>query len=76
MEKRYSHFASLYKNLNKTFANMPPMPKKTLFKIKDPNKLEIRRMGLENFMRGIVGRTDIFNNPVCRHFLEVDKHAP
>jgi len=51
MEKRYSHFSSLYKNLNKTFANMPPMPKKTLFKIKDPNKLELRRMGLENFMR-------------------------
>lgn len=76
MEKRYSHFAALYKMLNKTFANMPPMPKKTLFKIKDQNKLELRRMGLENFMRGIVSRTDIFNNPTARHFLEVDKHAP
>jgi len=37
--------------LGKTFANLPPMPKKTLFKMKDPNKLEMRRMGLENFLK-------------------------
>jgi len=51
LEKRYSHFHQLNKVLSKTFANLPPLPSKTWRTIKDQNKLEVRKMGLEQYIQ-------------------------
>ena len=46
LEKRYSHFDALNKVLKKTFSGLPSLPAKSFFKIKEPSKLEARRIGL------------------------------
>ena len=47
LEKRYSELDLLHKTLSKLYPNIPPMPGKTLFKIKDRDQLEKRKKQLE-----------------------------
>jgi len=51
LEKRYSEIDLLHKTINKLYPNIPPMPGKTLFKIKDRDQLEKRKKQLEVFLR-------------------------
>ena len=76
LEKRYSEIDNLHKILTKLYPNIPPMPGKTLFKIKNRDQLENRKRQLEFFLRECAKRKDIESNPNFKMFLEVDKHSP
>ena len=76
LDKRYSEIDYLHKTLTKLYPNIPPMPGKTLFKIKNRDQLENRKKQLEFFLRECAKRKDIESNPNFKAFLEVDKHSP
>ena len=76
LEKRYSEIDLLHKTLSKLYPNIPPMPGKTLFKIKDRDQLEKRKKQLETFLKECAKRKDIESNGNFKVFLELDKHSP
>jgi WD40 repeat protein len=76
LEKRYSEIDLLHKTISKLYPNIPPMPGKTLFKIKDRDQLEKRKKQLETFLRECTNRKDIVSNESFKGFLEIDKHSP
>ena len=76
LEKRYSEIDALHKTLSKLYPNIPPMPGKTLFKIKDRDQLERRKKQLETFLKECANRKDIISNESFKGFLEIDKHSP
>ena len=76
LEKRYSEIDILHKTLSKLYPNIPPMPGKTLFKIKNREQLENRKKQLEFFLRECAKRKDIESNEYFKGFLEIDKHSP
>ena len=76
LEKRYSEIDFLHKTISKLYPNIPPMPGKTLFKIKDRDQLEKRKKQLETFLRECANRKDIVSNESFKGFLEIDKHSP
>lgn len=61
VEKRFSEFDSLVKALKNSYANIPALPGKSLFKI-GSKELEYRRKGLEEFLQAIVIRKDLVNS--------------
>ena len=76
LEKRYSEIDTLHKTLSKLYPNIPPMPGKTLFKIKDRDALEKRQKQLETFLKECTNRKDIISNDAFKAFFEMDKHSP
>ena len=76
LDKRYSEIDLLHKTLTKLYPNIPPMPGKTLFKIKDRDQLERRKKQLETFLKECAKRKDIESNGAFKLFLELDKHSP
>ena len=76
LEKRYSEIDFLHKTISKLYPNIPSMPGKTLFKIKDRDQLEKRKKQLETFLRECANRKDIVSNESFKGFLEIDKHSP
>ena len=71
LKKRFNDFLDLYKKLKTSHGNLPPAPKKTLFKIKKPEDKEKRRGGLETFLKQIIEREDIRANLHFIDFIEV-----
>ena len=62
VEKRFSEFDQLYSGLKITYANLPPLPKKSfLFKMTE-KELDQRRVGLEDFLRKVIIRNDLMNS--------------
>ena len=51
LEKRYSEFDQLDKTLKDIYPNIPSLPGKTLFKIKDSASIENRRKVLNEYMK-------------------------
>ena len=76
LEKRYSEIDFLHKTISKLYPNIPPMPGKTLFKVKDRDQLEKRKKQLETFLIECTNRKDIVSNESFKGFLEIDKHSP
>ena len=76
LDKRYSEIDLLHKTLSKLYPNIPPMPGKTLFKIKNRDALESRKKQLEFFLKECAKRKDIESNEYFKGFLEIDKHSP
>ena len=76
LEKRYSEIDLLNKTLSKLYPNIPPMPGKTLFRIKSQDQLEKRKKQLETFLKECAKRKDIESNESFKLFLEIDKHSP
>ena len=76
LEKRYSEIDALHKTLSKLYPNIPPMPGKTLFKIKDHDQLEKRKKQLEIFLKECANRKDIVSNESFKGFMDIDKHSP
>lgn len=60
IEKRFSEFDALVKTLKSSYANIPSLPGKSLFKI-GGKELDSRRKGLEEFLQAIVVRKDLVN---------------
>lgn len=75
VEKRYSEFDDLNKNLKKMFVNLPSLPGKSLFKIKESEDINIRRQGLHEYLKALISRPDVFNSEPLKQFLQLDKHA-
>ena len=76
IEKRYSEIDLLHKTISKLYPNIPPMPGKTFFKIKNKDQLDKRKDQLELFLRECINRKDIESNEAFKTFLEIDKHSP
>ena len=76
LDKRYSEIDLLHKTISKLYPNIPPMPGKTLFKIKNKEQLDKRKSQLETFLRECINRKDIESNESFKAFLEIDKHSP
>ena len=76
LDKRYSEIDFLHKTISKLYPNIPPMPGKTLFKIKNKDQLDKRKSQLETFLRECINRKDIESNESFKAFLEIDKHSP
>ena len=51
LEKRFSEFDNLHKNLSKLFNNLPKLPGKTLLKLSKGDDLEKRREGLDQYLK-------------------------
>ena len=51
VERRYREFSELNDVLKKTHANLPSLPGKTLFALKEHTDLENRRSGLEKYLK-------------------------
>ena len=76
LDKRYSEIDQLHKTISKLYPNIPPMPGKTLFRIKNKDQLDKRKNLLEIFLKECINRKDIESNEAFKAFLEIDKHAP
>lgn len=75
INKRYSEIDSLHKILSKIYPNIPPMPGKTFFKVKEKEALEKRKGKLETFLKECANREDIVKNETFTSFLEIAKHS-
>lgn len=75
LDKRYSEFEYLHRNISKIFPNIPPIPGKSVFKITSYDALLKRRLSLEVFLKACTERKDILSNDSFTHFLEMDKHS-
>lgn len=53
LEKRFSEFDNLHKNLSKLFNNLPKLPSKTLLKLSKNEDLDKRREGLDQYIKVI-----------------------
>ena len=51
VEKRYSEFDELVKNLKSLFGNLPSLPGKTMFKLKEKHELDERMNLLDKFLK-------------------------
>lgn len=51
LEKRFSEFDNLHKNLSKLFNNLPKLPSKTLLKLSKNEDLDKRREGLDQYIK-------------------------
>ena len=76
LEKRYSEFETLHKNISKLLPSIPPIPGKSLFKITAYDALTKRRLQLDSFLKECNKRKDIVSNEYYKTFLELDKHSP
>jgi hypothetical protein len=62
--------------LTKLYPNIPPIPRKTLFKIKNSDTLDNRKKQLELFIKECAKRKDIESNESFKNFLEIDHYIP
>ena len=76
LDKRYSEIDLLHKTISKLYPNIPPMPGKTLFRIKSKDQLDKRKDQLQKFLQECINRKDIESNETFKSFLEIDKHSP
>jgi len=51
LKKRYKEFDDLNKSIKKLVPNLPVLPGKTLFAVKDPAELEKRKQGLDAYLK-------------------------
>lgn len=51
IEKRFREFDDLQKSLKKVYGNLPNLPTKTMFSLKDSNDIERRRVELEKYLQ-------------------------
>ena len=76
VDKRYSEIDSLHKTISKLHPDIPPMPGKTFFKLKDKEKIEKRKKQLEFFLNECAKKSEILSNADFKKFLELDQHSP
>jgi len=51
IEKRYKEFDELNKALKKVYGNLPELPQKTLFSLKQASDIEKRRVDIEKYLQ-------------------------
>eukprot|EP00830_Metopus_es_P017776 TRINITY_DN5966_c0_g1_i1.p1 TRINITY_DN5966_c0_g1~~TRINITY_DN5966_c0_g1_i1.p1 ORF type:complete len:510 (+),score=99.88 TRINITY_DN5966_c0_g1_i1:30-1532(+) len=75
VEKRFSEFDALHKELTKTFMSVPDRPPKTVFKIKSAAGLQKRTQELNVFIKALSSRLDIMEHGIMRKFLDFEKNT-
>ena len=76
LEKRYSEFDTLDKQIRDIYPNIIKLPGKTLFKVSDQKSIEDRRLVLNNYMKALINRRDMRTCEHFRKFLNFEKHHP
>lgn len=76
LEKSIIDFQNLYEKILKLYKNLPPIPKKTIFKITSMHILDIRKYSLQHFLNHCINRKDILLNTDFINFLEIPKNSP
>lgn len=71
IERRFSQFDNMYKELLKMLTNVPQLPDKTYFKLTSHEGLVKRKQDLDFFIKSLIKRSEILNNSALRNFLEV-----
>ena len=74
VEKRFSQFDILLKDLKKQFSTLPELPPKPFFKL-NAEALEKRKRDLTDLLKNLTQRQEILSNPIMRSFLEIDSHC-
>lgn len=75
LEKRFSEFDTLQKQLKQWIPNQPEFPGKTLFRKKDDQFVINRKCKLELYLRKLLERDNILGIEEFIKFLEIDQHA-
>lgn len=76
VNRRYKEFSSLHSKLRYNFGNIISIPGKTLFKIREYDILESRRIRLERFLKQCFKRGDLFSSEDFLSFLKINKYNP
>lgn len=76
IEKRFREFDDLNTALKKVYGNLPNLPGKTLFGMKEANEREKRRVELEKYLQTLILRTDTLSSEPLKRFLQVENFAP
>jgi hypothetical protein len=76
LEKRFSEFSDLHKNLSKLFKSLPSFPSKTLTKQTDMHFLKNRQATLETYLQQTLQRLEIFSSEPLKKFLQLDTFCP
>jgi hypothetical protein len=76
MEKRFREFDDLNVALKKVYGNLPLLPQKTLFSLKETGDKEKRRADLEKYLQTLILRTDTLSSEPLKRFLQVENFAP
>lgn len=75
VQRRFSDFDELHKQLKFHYSGIPELPGKSLFTLKKPEDIEKRRSKLEIYLRLLVQKEEYYANTKFASFLEIDKHA-
>mmetsp|Transcript_12059 Transcript_12059/g.17612 ORF Transcript_12059/g.17612 Transcript_12059/m.17612 type:complete len:471 (+) Transcript_12059:6-1418(+) len=76
LEKRFSEFYSLYKELDRKFLGIPSPPGKTFFRSNSPEFLDSRKSQLEEFLQSLVCNKELYTCRDFLSFLEIPSHIP
>jgi hypothetical protein len=71
LQKRYSEFETLQKSLRQTFAHLPSLPGKSLFKLKKDADIEKRKVKLDFYIKELVKRSEIYSDSNFIQFFQV-----
>lgn len=76
IKRRYSQFENLAKVLALSFLHIPPLPGKTLFSVTQDSQLDKRKAALNDFLKGLIVRREMFSNHEFNSFLGIPKYVP
>lgn len=76
LEKRFSEFSDLHKNLSKLFKTLPSFPSKTITKQTDMHFLHTRQIALEAYLKACIEKLEIFSSEPLKKFLQLDTFSP
>ena len=76
VEKRYNDFENLRKQIVKNFPDIPKLPGKTIFRVSDFAAIKKRKDGLQQFLKALISRKDVFASEEMKNFLELESNSP
>ncbi len=71
VERRFSQFDALHKELKSAFPQLPQLPPKTMLKVSNPEAIGRRKQALNTYLRELVARASILNSAIMSKFLDV-----
>jgi len=74
IKHRFSDFENLNTYLKPNYGNLPSMPRKTFFPLKNRDDIDKRSQDLDFFVKGIIQRTDMFASSPFNEFFQIEKN--